>query len=71
MPSSDANGELMALDHDPRPTSGVSQATFVGDTTLTLLREDPDFRQRFIATVTPARIEGCADRRSAIADFDR
>ena len=32
-------------------------ATFVGDT-LTLLRQDPDFHQRFIATITSARIEG-------------
>jgi hypothetical protein len=29
---SDANGELIALYHDPRPTSRVFQATFVGDT---------------------------------------
>jgi hypothetical protein len=35
----------------------VFHATFGGDT-LTLLRLDPDFHQRFIATVTPARIEG-------------
>jgi len=54
---SDANGELLALYHDPRPTSRVFHATCVGDT-LTLLRQDPDFHQRFIATVTPSRIEG-------------
>ena len=47
----------VALYHDPRPTSRVFHATLVGDT-LTLLRQDPDFHQRFIATVTPARIEG-------------
>jgi hypothetical protein len=54
---SDANNEFLALYHDPRPTSRVFHATFVGGT-LTLLRQDPDFHQRFIATVTPARIEG-------------
>ena len=54
---SDTNGELVALYHDPRPTSRVFHTTFVGDT-LTLLRQDPDFHQRFIATVTAARIQG-------------
>jgi hypothetical protein len=54
---SDANGEFVALYHDPRPTSRVFHTTFVGDT-LTLLRQDPDFHQRFIATVTAARIQG-------------
>jgi hypothetical protein len=49
---SDAKGELVALYHDPRPTSRVFHTTFVGDT-LALLRQDPDFHQRFIATVAP------------------
>lgn len=54
---SDANGELVALYHDPRPTSRVFRGTFV-EGHLTLLREDPDFHQRLIATVTPSRIDG-------------
>lgn len=54
---SDANSEFVVLYHDPRPTSRAFRATFV-EGTLTLLREDPDFHQRFIATVTPARIDG-------------
>lgn len=53
----DANGELVVLYHDPRPTSRVFRATFV-EGTLTLLREDPDFHQRLVATLTPARIDG-------------
>ena len=53
----DANGELVALYHDPRPTSRLFRMTFVEDK-LSLLRQDPDFHQRFIATVTPARIDG-------------
>ena len=36
----------MGLYHDPRPTSRVFHTTFVGDT-LTLLRQDPDFYERF------------------------
>lgn len=54
---SDAQGELVALYHDPRPTSRVFRGTFV-EGTLTLLRQDPDFHQRLIVTVTPARIDG-------------
>ncbi len=53
----DANGELVALYHDPRPTSRLFRMTFV-EGKLTLMRQDPDFHQRFIATVTPARIDG-------------
>ncbi len=53
----DANGELVALYHDPRPTSRLFRMTFV-EGMLTLMRQDPDFHQRFIATVTPARIDG-------------
>ena len=53
----DANGELVALYHDPRPTSRLFRVTFA-DGRWTLLREDPDFYQRFIATVAPARIDG-------------
>jgi hypothetical protein len=54
---SDPNGELVALYHDPRPTSRLFRMTFV-EGTWTLLRQDPDFHQRFIATVTPARVDG-------------
>jgi len=46
----------MALYHDPRPTSRVFHATFVGDT-LTLLRQDPDFHQR-TNTPSPVRRAG-------------
>lgn len=53
----DANGELVALYHDPRPTSRLFRMTFV-EGKLTLMRQDPDFHQRFIATVAPARIDG-------------
>ena len=48
----DANGELVALYHDPRPTSRLFRMTFV-EGKLTLMRQDPDFHQRFIATVAP------------------
>jgi hypothetical protein len=54
---SDANDELIALYHDPRPTSRMFRMTFAGDI-WTLAREDPDFHQRFVATVSDDRIEG-------------
>lgn len=54
---SDANGQLVALYHDPRPTSRLFHMA-AADGEWTLLREDPDFHQRFVATVTPDRIEG-------------
>jgi hypothetical protein len=54
---SDPNGELVALYHDPRPTSRLFRMTFV-EGKWTLLRQDPDFHQRFVATVTPARVDG-------------
>jgi hypothetical protein len=53
----DPTEELVALYHDPRPTSRVFQMTFSG-TAWTLSREDPDFFQRFAATVAPDRIDG-------------
>jgi hypothetical protein len=53
----DARGELVALYHDPRPTSRVFHGTFV-EGELILVRQDPDFHQRLIVTVTPARIDG-------------
>ncbi|MBW3664958.1 MAG: hypothetical protein KY469_17830 [Actinobacteria bacterium] len=54
---SDAHEQLIALYHDPRPTSRVFQMSF-GNGEWTLLREDPDFHQRFVATVTNGRIHG-------------
>ena len=53
----DAKGELVALYHDPRLTSRLFGMTFV-EGKWTMLREDPDFHQRLIATVTPTRING-------------
>ncbi|MDG6106341.1 hypothetical protein Daura_19550 [Dactylosporangium aurantiacum] len=54
---SDANGQLVTLYHDPRPTSRVFRTTFAGGEWV-MLREDPDFHQRFVATVTADRIDG-------------
>jgi hypothetical protein len=54
---SDANAKLFALYHDPRPTSRLFTMNF-GTGVWDMLREDPDFHQRFFATVTPDRIEG-------------
>lgn len=54
---SDQDQELIALYHDPRPTSRLFHMTF-GDGEWRMLREDSDFHQRFISTVTPDRIEG-------------
>jgi hypothetical protein len=54
---SDPDEQLIALYHDPRPTSRVFRVTF-GDGEWQMLREDPDFHQRFVATVTPDRVEG-------------
>jgi hypothetical protein len=52
---SDPDAQLFALYHDPRPTSRVFRMTFNGEN-WSLIREDPDFRQRFIAHVTANRI---------------
>ena len=54
---SDAHERLVALYHDPRPTSRVFDMTF-GNGAWTLLREDPDFHQRFVATVADDHIHG-------------
>jgi hypothetical protein len=54
---SDANAELFALSHAPRPTSQLFRMT-VSDREWTLVHEDPDFHQRFVATVNPDRIDG-------------
>jgi hypothetical protein len=54
---SDPAEQLIALYHDPRPTSRLFRMTFADDE-WRMLREDPDFYQRFLATVTPERIAG-------------
>jgi hypothetical protein len=54
---SDPREQLVLLYHDERGVLRVFDMTFTkGDWTLT--REDPDFHQRFIATVEPDRITG-------------
>lgn len=54
---SDANEQLVALYHDPRPTSRLFRMTMDAGH-WTLHREDPDFHQRFVATVGPDRVDG-------------
>ncbi len=53
---SDANEQLVVLYHDPRPTSRVFRMTFA-DGDWRMWQEDPDFHQRFVASVTPDRIQ--------------
>jgi hypothetical protein len=53
----DPGKQLFALYHDPRPTSRVFRTTFDNDE-WTMLRQDPDFHQRFFGALTPGRIEG-------------
>jgi len=54
---SDANDQLIALYHDPRPTSRLFVMSLTGGS-WTLLREDPDFYQRFVADLGSERIHG-------------
>ena len=54
---SDPGEQLIALYHDPRPTSRLFHMEFADDRWY-MLREDPDFYQRFVATVAPDRIDG-------------
>ena len=54
---SDANEQLVLLYHDERGVMRVFDMAF-GDGDWTLVREDPDFHQRFIATVQHDRIDG-------------
>jgi hypothetical protein len=54
---SDAEEQLYALYHDPRPTSRLFHTTFA-DGVWRMERADPDFHQRFVGTVTPDRIDG-------------
>ena len=54
---SDAREQLVMLYHDERGVLRVFDMTF-RDGAWTMVREDPDFHQRFIATVGPDRIDG-------------
>ena len=54
---SDANDAYTALYHDERGVSRVFAMTFTA-TEWTLLREDPDFHQRFVAERQADRIVG-------------
>lgn len=54
---SDARDQLVLLYHDERGVLRVFEMTF-GDGAWTLVREDPDFHQRFVANVGPDRIDG-------------
>ena len=54
---SDAHEELTLLYHDDRGVCRVFAMTFA-DGAWTLTRVDPDFHQRWIATVEPDRIVG-------------
>jgi hypothetical protein len=53
----DPREQLVMLYHDERGVLRVFDMTF-GDGEWTLEREDPDFHQRFIATVAMDRIDG-------------
>jgi hypothetical protein len=66
--------QIIALYYDPRPTSRLFHTTFV-DGEWTMSREDPDFHQRFFATVARDRIEGHWDASDDVGvtwrkDFD-
>jgi hypothetical protein len=54
---SDANEQFTVLYHDERGVCRVFRMAF-GDGEWMMLREDPDFHQRFVATVEPDRIAG-------------
>ena len=54
---SDPREQLVLLYHDERGVMRVFDMTF-GDGQWTLAREDPDFHQRFAATVARDRIDG-------------
>lgn len=53
----DAQDAYTALYHDERGVNRVFAMTF-DDTSWTLSREDPDMHQRFIADLSPDRIDG-------------
>ncbi len=54
---SDAHDAYTALYHDDRGTSRVFHMAFQNGC-WTLLRQDPDFHQRFVGDVGPDRIAG-------------
>jgi hypothetical protein len=54
---SDAREAYIALYHDDRGVCRIFDMEFDG-TNWTMLREDPDFHQRWIAVVEPDRIAG-------------
>jgi hypothetical protein len=54
---SDPREQLVLLYHDERGVLRVFDMTF-GNGEWTLVREDPDFRQRFVASVAEDRIDG-------------
>lgn len=54
---SDAREEFTALYHDERGVCRVFTMTFEGSRWM-LTREDPDMFQRFVADLTPDRIQG-------------
>ena len=71
---SDATSRYVALSHDPRGVARVFAMTFDGRE-WTLLREDPDFHQRLLATVDgdriACRVEASEDEgRTWRKDFD-
>ncbi len=53
----EATHRTQTLYHDDRGVDRLFAMTFA-EGEWTLLREDPDFHQRFVATVGPDRIEG-------------
>jgi hypothetical protein len=57
---SDAHEKYVLLYHDERGVTRVFDMTF-GDGQWAFLREDPDFHQRFVATVEQDRIVARAD----------
>jgi hypothetical protein len=64
---SDAREQLVLLYHDERGVCRLFDMTFA-DGQCTLVREDPDFHQRFIASVESDRIAG---RWEASEDFGK
>jgi hypothetical protein len=54
---SDARDQLVMLYHDERGVSRIFDMTY-SDGEWTLIRLDPDFHQRFIATMQADRIDG-------------
>ena len=53
---SDAREQFVLLYHDERGVLRVFDMTFTDDA-WTLVRQDPDFHQRFVAAVSPNRID--------------